>query len=58
MTNNVTVLDKPENKPIESFEEAIKELRFISPEMLIDSGSKAHSNISHQVVFDLLTEIS
>jgi hypothetical protein len=58
LTNNVKILDKPENKPIENFEEAIKELKFVTTDWLSENGSKAQANISHQVVFELLTEMA
>ena len=58
MNNNVTLLDKPDNRPIETFEEAVKELRYIAKDVLLEKGSQVHSNITHQIVFDLLTEIS
>ena len=58
MFNSGTLLDKPENRPIETFQEAITELKFFTKEALLETGGNIHGNISHQVVFDLLTEIA
>ena len=57
MSNNSILLDKPENQPIESFDEAIRELKLINKDVLFATGSQAQANISHQVVFELLTEM-
>jgi len=58
MANTGTLLDKAENKPIETFEEALAELSFIKTELFKSQASKAQANISPQVVFDLLTEVA
>ena len=57
--NNITnyVLDKPENAPIETFEEAIQELKLLNTELFVKQALEAQANISHKAVFELLTEI-
>ena len=57
--NNSTsyVLDRTENAPIETFQEAIRELKLLDKELLAKQGLQAQANISHKVVFELLTEI-
>ena len=58
MANNGTLLDKTENRPIETFEEALHELTFIKTELFKSQAAQAQANISPQVVFDLLTEVA
>jgi len=58
LANTGSLLDKVENKPIETFEEALLELSFINTELFKSQASKAQANISPQVVFDLLTEVA
>ena len=59
VNNNSTVyvLDKPENAPIETFEEAIRELKLLDTDLFVKQALNAQGNISPQVVFDLLTEV-
>ena len=59
--NNIStnyVLDKPENAPIEIFEDAIIELKLLDTELFAQQALQAQGNISSKVVFDLLTEIA
>jgi len=58
MANTGLLLDKAENRPIESFEEAMAELSFVRTELFKSQASNAQANISPQVVFDLLTEVA
>jgi len=58
MANTGSLLDKAENRPIETFEEAMAELSFVKTELFKLEASKAQANISPQVVFDLLTEVA
>jgi hypothetical protein len=52
------VLDRPENAPIESFEEAIQELKLLDSKLFVKQALAAQANISPNIVFDLLTEAS
>jgi hypothetical protein len=58
--NNSTtyVLDRPENAPIETFEQAVQELKLLNTELFVKQALDAQANIPHKVVFDLLMEIS
>ena len=58
VNNNSTsyVLDKPENAPIESFQEAISELKLLEAELFVKEALYAQANISPKVVYDLLVE--
>ena len=56
MANNGSLLDKVENRPIETFMEAIAELNFLKTDLFKSQASKAQANISPQVVYELLTE--
>jgi hypothetical protein len=60
VNNNSTsyILDLPENAPIETFEEAIRELKLLDTELFLKQALEAQANISPQIVFELLTEIS
>ena len=57
--NNSTiyVLDRPENAPIESFEEALQELKLLNTEAFAKQILDAQANITHKAVFDLLTDV-
>ncbi len=55
--NTIYVLDKPENAPIEKFEEAISELKLLNSELFVKYALQAQANISPKVVFELLTEV-
>lgn len=59
VNNNSTsyVLDKPENAPIEKFEEAIYELKLLNTELFVSQALQAQANISPKVVYELLTEV-
>jgi hypothetical protein len=57
VSNNGTLLDKAENQPIESFEEALSVLQFIKSDLFAMQAADAQANISPKIVFDLLTEI-
>ena len=57
-SSNAYVLDRPENAPIETFEEAIKELKLLDTELFARDAIKAQANISPEVLFELLTEIA
>ena len=52
------VLDRPENAPIETFEEAVKELKLLDTELFAKQALQSQGNISPKVVFELLTEIA
>ena len=54
--NNGTVLDKIENRPIETFAEAMKELKNLKTNIFKSQASAAQANIPPSVVFELLTE--
>lgn len=58
VNNNSTIyaLDKPENAPIETFEDAIKELKLLDTELFAKQALQAQANISPNVVFELFTE--
>ena len=58
MANNGSLLDKAENKPIETFAEALNELKFLRTELFKLQAAQAQANISPQVVLDLLTEVA
>jgi hypothetical protein len=58
MSNNGTILGKEENKPIESFEEAIETLHFIKTDLFAKQASNAQANVSPSVVYELLTEVA
>jgi hypothetical protein len=58
MVNNDNILDKAENKPIETFAEALHELAKIKTDIFKKEASAAQANISPEVVFELLTEFA
>lgn len=58
MYNNGTLLDKFENRPIETFAEAIRELKNIKTDIFKTQASAAQANIAPDVVFELLTEFA
>lgn len=58
LVNSGSLLDRADNKPIETFQEALSELDFLKTELFRKQASGAQANISPQLVYELLTEIS
>ncbi len=58
LSNSSSPLDRIENKPIETFAEALNELNFIKTDLFKSQASFAQANLAPEILIDLMAEVA